>query len=522
MKIFGKTSTLLVLCLTLLAGGGCIGIYMMYERETRKTEELKVQIEELSKKENRSAIMQSINAQMEEIALQERQISDEQREAAEQQTKVAEEMRRHAEAEQQKALTAQHLAQQAEETANTQRIIAENQRTQAEFSKRVADTLSYLILARQLGNVAITQYQTGHTELANLLAYAACVYTRRYNGDLYYPTIHQALVMTSQSKRQWNRHKGPIECISFLSGNKVPRFLTCSSYGELFSHQADGSQLRTDSLFTNKSFDFRDVKTDRRTGAILAVSRTGHLLVRQNGKNIIHEISGIGHPLRLDTVGNELLIIGDRGLARIDRKSWQQNGSKPLPYKIVTVCRIKGMPFVFDDQGGMHKISSLNRQDNQRVPFSGQVTAYASSNSIGIQAYGMKDGTIYYIDRQGKSYKLVGHRSRISKIKINGWRIYSASYDGTINLWMVDNTKIEPIPIAQTNGWIIDFNFDSDKNYIWCGDYKGTLTRTIMSVPVMTTQLKSLIKRNLTRDEWNYYIGSNIPYETFTGKEAVK
>jgi hypothetical protein len=36
----------------------------------------------------------------------------------------------------------------------------------------------------------------------------------------------------------------------------------------------------------------------------------------------------------------------------------------------------------------------------------------------------------------------------------------------------------------------------------------------------MVLKLKSLLKRNLTREEWNFYIGQNIPYETFIGKEA--
>jgi hypothetical protein len=154
------------------------------------------------------------------------------------------------------------------------------------------------------------------------------------------------------------------------------------------------------------------------------------------------------------------------------------------------------------------------------VPVSGQVTAYAASKETKIKTYGMSDGSIYYINPKGKIQKLVGHRSRISKIKIINWRIHSASYDGKVNLWMADQAKIEPMTIITTNGWIMNFTFDLNKEYVWCGDQKGTLTESLISVPIMRQMLKKKLKRNLTQEEWNYYIGRNIPYEPFIGKEA--
>jgi hypothetical protein len=44
-----------------------------------------------------------------------------------------------------------------------------------------------------------------------------------------------------------------------------------------------------------------------------------------------------------------------------------------------------------------------------------------------------------------------------------------------------------------------------------------------MSVDVMVKEIKKKLKRDLTREEWNYFIGRNVPYESFTqnnGKEA--
>ena len=71
-----------------------------------------------------------------------------------------------------------------------------------------------------------------------------------------------------------------------------------------------------------------------------------------------------------------------------------------------------------------------------------------------------------------------------------------------------------------TRGWIINFTFDLKKNGVWSGDQNGNLTEALISVPQMQQRLQSKLKRNLTREEWNFYIGRNVPYEEIKGKEA--
>lgn len=130
------------------------------------------------------------------------------------------------------------------------------------------------------------------------------------------------------------------------------------------------------------------------------------------------------------------------------------------------------------------------------------------------------DGSLFFEDGKGKITKLTGHRSKVTKIKINGWQLFSSSLDGTIQLYMANKSKIEPIELFSTNSWILNFTFDKPKYNIWTADQDGSLTESFISVPMMVIKLKSMLKRNLTREEWNYYIGQNIPYETFIGKEA--
>jgi WD40 repeat protein len=170
---------------------------------------------------------------------------------------------------------------------------------------------------------------------------------------------------------------------------------------------------------------------------------------------------------------------------------------------------------LFDDQGMMHQMKGLDQFDTQKVPATGKVTAYSAPKDAPFEAYGMSDGTIWIHNKNGKLQKLIGHLSRISMLKIDGRLLYSSSYDGSVKLWIPTNDKVEPMTLVETNNWIMHFELNSTKNTFWLGDVKGNLTAVNISVPQMIDVIRKKINRNLTTEEWNYYIGQDVPYETF-------
>ena len=519
MKSLKKIGILALIAATLLLAGGGLGVYWLYNKEILKNKELEAQLAELTKEEQRSVVMQQVNAQMEEIANEERRISDEQREAAEQQAKIAqqerqnaENERREADLERQNALLAEHKAVEASQIAQNQRKIAEQQRYEAEHSKRVTDTLSYITLGRTLGNLATNQLQAGNIELAEMLGYTAYLYTERYKGFVYIPAVYQALVATSQSKRSWNRHKGMVTSVEFFPKDNN-RFVTVSTYGEVMIHEAKGENISSKMLFSNNQFDFRDVVL-RSNGEMYVTSRNGQIIVLSlDGKQTILTMPENEKMIGLTPIGNQLMAAGRNTLYIIDPEHRTIAKTQKVPFNIVFGSRYDYSPAVFDDKGQMHIVRALNRLETNKLPFSGQVTAFASSKNEGLKAYGMLDGTIYLERPNGQITKLVGHRSKVTKLKINGVRIYSSSYDGSLIQWMADQEKIEPMPLFTTNGWLMNFTFNSNKQSIWAGDQKGNITEAYISVPLMVEKLKNKLTRNFTPEEWNYYVGKNVPYE---------
>lgn len=505
----------------ILAGTTAYGL-MGWNSSNKEIDELKDQLAELQRQGKRSDVLSSISKQMEEIAYEQRKISEEQREEAVQQTEVANQMRQRSEEERHNAIIAQQNALASERSALDAYDLAEQQRQEAVEARGTAETLSYLALGRSLGALALTQFRAGNQEIGDLLSYAAYLYTDRYNGDVYYPTIYQALSQSSHSQIVWNRHNDAVYNLEFMP-NSDKQLVSISSYGEILYHDVNGTQLKTTSLFKDKNYDFRDVyiTTD---GSIYAISRNGFLYIKK-GDNVKQVELPLVRPFKivLCNDGKSLLLIGEYNLAEFNPATNTVVGIKNLDYKVVLSSQTDNVPLLFDDKGYMHSVRSLKDIETKKVPVSGQVTAFDVSNSPYLQAYGMKDGTIYLYDQKGNVRKLVGHRSRVSKIRINGNRLFSSSYDGSINLWITSSEKLEPITLYSSNNWIIYFNFDRSKNYLWLGDQKGNLSEILISVPIMVDRIKQKLKRDLTKTEWNYYIGEQIPYESFRqskGKEG--
>lgn len=522
-----KKETIITGGVGLILAGLAVTGFIGWQSEHQKVNDLQEQLVAMKKQELRSNIDRTVSAQMEQIANEQREISDEKREEALQQTRVANEMRLRSERErlnaveaERNAVASEKKALDAQALAESQRQMAEHQRIQAEFSKRVADTLSYIALGRSLGSISTIQYQAGNKEIATLLSYASYLFSSRYQGDIYNPAIIQSLMLSSESMVSWSEHTGSVMNLNFYP-KRDDRFVTVSNYGEIMLSERKGDRLNTDMLFKNKDYDFRDVNIDKATKTIYAISRSGQLvIIPEEHKDIkIINIDKMDHPMNINYINdNNLLIIGEKSLAQFDKKRQIVRNVKQTPFRIIYSTRKQNLPIVFDDKGQMHLVKGLETFVTSKVPVPGKVTAYCESKNTGFEAYGMSDGTIWLADPQGKTQKLIGHRSHISKLKMNGRRLFSSSYDGQVNLWITDNEKIEPMTLLQTNNWITCFTFDTSKNTFWMGDIKGNLTAVNISVPLMVKEIQKRLKRNLTTDEWNYFIGQNIPYETFVEK----
>ena len=547
-KIIISTS---VLCLGLAV---TVGVLAVKNRQANAlVAQLEKQLKVQKESEKRAVIVKSISTQMEEIAYSQKEISDEQRIKAEHQTQIATTMRNQSEKERQNALKAEHQAmlakqkavdaslqaEQERRQADQQRVLAEERRLQAEYSMRVADTLSYLSLARSLGSMSVTQYRSANYDLAALLATSAYEYSSRYGGNVYQPAIYQPLSLSCKSTTTWNGHEGALARIA-VAPKSEGCFATVGTYGGLYLNTLEEGKLSKITIVDNKSYDFRDACIGD-DGSIYAVSRTGHLFIINNlipsGKVSsaalmalpaavgarrlkVIPITSTKNLQRVLLGQDALVLVSENQLVSCELKTGLVRSRQTLPFKVTAVGRNNHGILLFGDDHACYVLadfqsqSQLQSQSQSEVgsltkrdmPINGTVTAYAYDRNQKLEAYGMKGGDIYMADAHGGIRHLVGHRSPISQMAFRNGRLYSSSLDGTVDFWNTSAQKPDPMTIVTASSWIRCFSIDLSDDYIWTGTQDGTLMQTLISAPKMYQKVKSSLKRNYTSEERKMYL----------------
>jgi len=508
-----------ILCALLL--GSTVYLLGRNRKKDAQIRDLNEKIADLSEKERRSSIVQSISRQMEEIAYQQKDISEEQRLEALEQTALANKMRDRSEVERKNALIARQSALEAEKTAleayanaEEQRNTAEAEKTNAQIARRRADTLRLQSLAIAVANMATTRNRTGDAELSGLLAYTAYDLMKESGGDVRYPDIYQALSTAFGGITKWTYHAGAIKCVSCRpSWEKV--FVTGTSYGDLHWQKFDNLQLEHRNLISDPSYDWRDVlyADDER---IYALSYTGHLYCK-NGENphTIGKLPGEKFFKILRHGKDNLLLVSESALCWYDCKTGTVTDTRPLSAPLSCASLYLGAPALFTKDGKMLLVDENHETRSGDTPPCTGITAYYHDDKGGLSAYGTSEGVIYLVSDSGASLRLVGHRSRISQIYISGSNVYSASYDGAINTWNLEQARLEPMSLYSGNSWLECFFVQQREDFMWAGAADGTLVDVAISPDVMAQKLREKFTRNMTPEEWEAYVGEDVPYRQY-------
>ena len=134
-------------------------------------------------------------------------------------------------------------------------------------------------------------------------------------------------------------------------------------------------------------------------------------------------------------------------------------------------------------------------------------------------AFAAGDHTIRIWDIRTNSIteELRGHTARISDIDFsyNGELMASSSWDGSVRLWYMHNLTELPV-ILQDNhdSYVWDVDFSPDDEYLIVGTRDKKIKRWAVDAQIYADQLCGKISRNMTEDEWERFVGNNIPYRS--------
>jgi energy-coupling factor transporter ATP-binding protein EcfA2 len=120
---------------------------------------------------------------------------------------------------------------------------------------------------------------------------------------------------------------------------------------------------------------------------------------------------------------------------------------------------------------------------------------------------------------------LSGHTSGIEEVRFNhaGTFMASASKDKTVRLWNMNRLQEQPIVLSDHRDWVWSATFSPDDEQLLASVHSATETvkgveHTIRAwptkIPVMANILCGNVKRNISKDEWEIFVGDDLPYES--------
>jgi WD40 repeat protein len=131
------------------------------------------------------------------------------------------------------------------------------------------------------------------------------------------------------------------------------------------------------------------------------------------------------------------------------------------------------------------------------------------------------NGDLQIIDyNNGQTIRtLSGHTSSVHQIKFShsGKFMATSGKDNTIRVWNLKEPNKLPRLIME-NTWLSDITFSPDDTQILSnGDWPGNKMFPIKVYPLemeeMVTTLCSLLTRSFMLTEWEYFVGTDVPYE---------
>ena len=90
----------------------------------------------------------------------------------------------------------------------------------------------------------------------------------------------------------------------------------------------------------------------------------------------------------------------------------------------------------------------------------------------------------------------------------------TASQDGTVRLWDCIDLNNQPIELKDHQSWALSNKFSLDnKRLISTSKDKDRIIVWPIKADYLANDLRELINRNMTQDEWNIYVAEDIDYE---------
>lgn len=486
---------------------------------------------------NEALAQKKISEQQQQIAEQQQIITEEQKQYAVEQQKIAVEQKQEAIAQKQQADQAKIVAIKARDEAETQRKvavtqkqIADEERVKAENSERNTMRLRLLDIARSMSIQSVKMHKTLKDDLPLLLALQSHVFNLRNKGAEYNPDIFNALSSLSEETKTLRGHNDDVrKTVCSPDGYTTA---SCSDDGtvKLWNYNSSESAMLTFKQVNDAAKGFRCIAFSPDGDFITAGAVDGSIYI-WNLKNdfnkpvILKGHTGIVNDIAFNKDGKIIVSCSSDGSIRLWDPTVLHSRGQIIEQSLVKLNCIS-----FDntgkylarggDDGSIKIYNFFNLIEKPTVLQNGGKSVKCLSYNPGgdIIAAGYLNGLVKVFEVNHvaqKPIELIGHSSTINSVAFStdGKMLASASSDKTIRLWNFRKNDELPVIIENHDSWVYSVCFTPDGEKVISSGSDKSIKITGVKTNLLASKIQNKISRNMTKDEWNKYVGSDISYE---------
>ncbi len=439
--------------------------------------------------------------------------------------------------------TAEVAIQNAEE-AKEQKTVAEVQKSFAErnaeellrqknLAEKQRDGTQRLRMLSIGKSMALKSLQmTGQKDLQTLLAYQAYLFNKKNIGpendaDIYAGLYNVALQYGSINYKSFKGHNGEIKSIAFVPGKN--EFFTSGNDGKVLKWSLEKKDQTLQVIYSGS--DIIDVLAVSPDASWLACgsSNSSIRMIPLEGNNIGYEMKG--HKGEIKS-----LIFSYDGKylysAALDGKvlKWDiaartsvnvSNGSMEITS--IDISSKGNYLAGISADGNVVVWNPEQKPDNFRIETTGKnikVVKFNPGNNL--LAIGDADGNVelWDIELHKKLSEVKAHSGQINDIRFNTTlkQMATAGNDKKIKIFNINDPADltePPVTLTDNEGIVLVMQFSPDGQMIISGESGGgnNLIGRPSHVDYLVNDICNLVSRNMTQEEWNVYVGKDIPLE---------
>lgn len=428
------------------------------------------------------------------------------------------------------------IAMRKSDEASLQRNLAETnsrtaveQRAVAETAKEQAFRLRMISVAQSMSVKSIQIEEEPAQKAA--LAYEAYLLNERFGGVMHNNDVYSGIYYALKSLRGANYrvrqgHEDAVRSLAFIPNSR-----------SLFSAGSDGRVIYWDQNTQSPSVIFKNSSPYRE----LSINRDATLMVcsKNNGDIDLVQLSDTKKPV--------LVLKGHR--AAVQKMAFVGKGDYLLTASMDSTLRIweiggteswviarfaepvRAMSTVADGAkisvglqsgkvingslAGFDEDIMFKQESSFTCPNPVYSLALSQSGNVIVTGDQLGNVSLWEVAKGTELYRLRGHKARISDIQFSPASdlLATASFDGKVLLWKTTDYTLEPIVLKDHESWVQTIAFSPDGTTLLTGSSDSKIKEWDINIASLAAELRKGLIRNLTKQEWDQYIGKDIPYE---------